>query len=500
MVIGAEQGGQVPVLAGPSSNRAPHTDGGPDDTTLAQRLRQELATLGLGPEEQYSTIADRGDFDLTEHGSTAAAVLLSRRPRPLPRTGSEAEWWEYGSRGGPNLHLTPDGDIPVTADEGDNPTFSFAPFAEADPAIRLSSGYARSIARATRIFHLAPAVPSPHSTPLNLEHLQQRALVLYSSCTKEVMANFGTVVCKFLEFCDAQNTPVPPEKRLPAGPDLVEGFLCSFAGKVTADTVRKYYNGVRTWHAIYGYDVALSDVVARRCFRGIQRLEENKGEERPPASWKDLVAIYTALDHNNNTDTCFWAATATAFFGMTRPGAVTLPTLSSFLRKRYTTSDRVRFVAGTRDFPEHMTVHLPWSKVRGWKGETVTIVHQTTDDRLDPLSAMRNHLRLNRVGSDDFLFSSPDWNNPGTLRPLTYSAFTKRINGILTRAGRRKLSGHSWRIGGSTFYLLAGVNPEIIKKCGNWSSDAYLRYWRNVSIVAAQNLMDAPLVDVADDT
>ncbi|GAA5895327.1 hypothetical protein JCM5296_002376 [Sporobolomyces johnsonii] len=145
-----------------------------------------------------------------------------------------------------------------------------------------------------------------------------------------------------------------------------------------------------------------------------------------------------------------------------------------------------------------MTVRLPWSKVNGWKGETLTVVHQTTDDRLDPISAMRNHLHLNKVGRNDFLFSSPDWYKPNTFRPLTYSWFTKRVNDILTKAGRRKLNGHSWRIGGSTFYLLADVNPDIVKKCGNWKSDAFLRYWRKITIIAAKNLMDAPLIDVED--
>ncbi|GAA5909985.1 hypothetical protein JCM5296_004372 [Sporobolomyces johnsonii] len=312
--------------AGPArtSKRTPaHSEEG--ESGLAGRLFQELSALGLAPGEQYSTIADRGDFELAEHGSMAATLALSQTPQ-FPQSGSTAEWWEYGTDDAPNLHLTPEGDIPV-GDVGDTP-FSFAPFAERDPIIRLSSAYAHSISRHTRIFHLAPEFPAPSSTPINLEHLQQRALVLYSSCTKDSMGNFGTAVCKFLEFCDAQHTVVPPAKRLPAGPDLVEAFLCSFAGKVTADTVRKYYNGIRTWHAIYGFDVVLPEAIARRCFKGIQRLEKVPDDERPPASWKDLLAIRAALDLDNGSDACFWAAVTTAFFGMSRPGAVTLENLT----------------------------------------------------------------------------------------------------------------------------------------------------------------------------
>ncbi|GAA5883569.1 hypothetical protein JCM1840_000544 [Sporobolomyces johnsonii] len=133
-----------------------------------------------------------------------------------------------------------------------------------------------------------------------------------------------------------------------------------------------------------------------------------------------------------------------------------------------------------------------------FKGETITAVHQMTNDRLDPVNVMHHHLHLNKVGTEDF--SSPSWNDPTSFYPLTYSAFTKRVNDILEKAGRHKVNGHSSHIGGSTFYLLAGVNPDIVKKCGNWKLDAFLRYWHNISIIAAQNLIDAPLVDVTVDT
>ncbi len=43
--------------------------------------------------------------------------------------------------------------------------------------------------------------------------------------------------------------------------------------------------------------------------------------------------------------------------------------------------------------------------------------------------------------------------------------------------------GHSFRIGGTTFFLIKGVNPDVVKALGRWSSDAFKKYWRNLEIL-----------------
>ena len=44
-------------------------------------------------------------------------------------------------------------------------------------------------------------------------------------------------------------------------------------------------------------------------------------------------------------------------------------------------------------------------------------------------------------------------------------------------------AGHSFCIGGTTEWLLAGVSPETVAKIGRWTSLAFLLYWRHVSEV-----------------
>ncbi|KAK0520889.1 hypothetical protein OC834_006863, partial [Tilletia horrida] len=45
---------------------------------------------------------------------------------------------------------------------------------------------------------------------------------------------------------------VPPSDRYPISCDLLLAFVCSFAGKVRADTVRNHLSALSTWHAVWG--------------------------------------------------------------------------------------------------------------------------------------------------------------------------------------------------------------------------------------------------------
>lgn len=56
--------------------------------------------------------------------------------------------------------------------------------------------------------------------------------------------------------------------------------------------------------------------------------------------------------------------------------------------------------------------------------------------------------------------------------------FMRRCNDILHDLGYSRITGHCFRIGGTTELLLAGVDPEVVKKLGRWKSDAFLRYRR----------------------
>lgn len=72
----------------------------------------------------------------------------------------------------------------------------------------------------------------------------------------------------------------------------------------------------------------------------------------------------------------------------------------------------------------------------------------------------------------------------GGLLALTKRKFIGRCNVIWAQFGFPKSTGHSFRIGGTTELLVAGVPPDVVRMMGRWSSDAFLRYWRSLDMIA----------------
>lgn len=66
------------------------------------------------------------------------------------------------------------------------------------------------------------------------------------------------------------------------------------------------------------------------------------------------------------------------------------------------------------------------------------------------------------------------------MKIITTNIFMRRCNMIWEKAGYDKLTGHCFRIGRMTFYLVMGINPDIVKALSRWTSEAFKRYWRNI--------------------
>ncbi|QRV93567.1 hypothetical protein RhiJN_21585 [Ceratobasidium sp. AG-Ba] len=74
----------------------------------------------------------------------------------------------------------------------------------------------------------------------------------------------------------------------------------------------------------------------------------------------------------------------------------------------------------------------------------------------------------------------------GCLRALTKEHFLKFTNKIWSPMGYPRVTGHCFRIGGTTELLLGGVPPDLVKAMGRWKSDAFQRYWRDIGGIAAK--------------
>lgn len=124
------------------------------------------------------------------------------------------------------------------------------------------------------------------------------------------------------------------------------------------------------------------------------------------------------------------------------------------------------------------SLHYPRTKVRQVRGEDTTIARQLPP--VNPLDALEAHLLLSAGPADLPLFS---YDSPNGFVNLTKKPFLKRCNEVWKKNGIPCFTSHSFRIGGTTHLLRSGISPEVVKRAGRWSSDSFLRYWRDDTII-----------------
>jgi integrase len=89
------------------------------------------------------------------------------------------------------------------------------------------------------------------------------------------------------------------------------------------------------------------------------------------------------------------------------------------------------------------------------------------------------------------MFAFPDANGAWIL--LTTRLFLARVNAIATLAKLPRVTGHCFRIGGTTELLRRGVPLEIVQVAGRWASDSFYRYWRLKQDILPQHIQDVVL-------
>jgi len=106
------------------------------------------------------------------------------------------------------------------------------------------------------------------------------------------------------------------------------------------------------------------------------------------------------------------------------------------------------------------------------------------------IEALRNLAKVVPAGELDPLFSWRD--DKGGIRPMAKPRIMERINGILDANNVPRTFGHSFRIGGASFYMANKVDPEIVRIAGRWRSLAYETYIRSFEQVISRHLENLP--------
>lgn len=350
-----------------------------------------------------------------------------------------------------------------------------------------------------RITHWRPVNSRPSTLPLPLfDALRQQAAL--SSLADP--ASVGAALRKFHIFCDSFG--VEEEERLPTTFPILHSFALwaasssdsldgAFASNpfepVAKRTVDGYLSGIRAWHLAHGFPPPLSveqQTIVRFSLRGLARREGNSRRRapRPPITLEQLEGLGKKLNLQDGFDAAVWAVALSAFFGLARLGELTVSSRKAYSPFLHTSATDLRFGEDDKGNPFAL-IHLPTTKTAplGSGGQNLVLALQPTS--VNPLAALQHTTIVNRLSqADQHLFAWRD--KQGVARPLTRSAFLKRLGSAWQAEWGGKVFGHSFRIGGASFFLAKGCETKDVQLLGRWKSDAFHVYVRAFEMIAPQ--------------
>jgi hypothetical protein len=340
--------------------------------------------------------------------------------------------------------------------------------------------------------------PPPQALP---HPLFNYLLQLGSAASLSDPSSYGSALRKFHLFCDIFS--IPERLRLPASFDLLHSFALwavaipdpsvpVFADgtvfePVSVRTARSYLAGVRAWHIAQGWPAPLRQEELDRInfsLRGLERAQQTRSRPpRPPITINMLLALRLSLNHHDSFDCCVWAVATCAFFGLMRLGEVTVHSRQSWnIIKHLARCD----MTVDRDPHNKPIVKLSLPSAKTAKPGMRQCIYLVEQRSTCPLQALSQLFTTVPASPFDPLFSWRDHDN--RVRPMTRRAFMSRVNTILQAWGWGTAFGHSFRIGGASFYLASGVSPETVRLAGRWKSIAFDTYIRSFGLVAARQL------------
>ena len=256
---------------------------------------------------------------------------------------------------------------------------------------------------------------------------------------------------------------------------------------ISIAVVRKYLSAVRAWHIAQGWPPPLSEDNHDQInwsLRGLENIHGNRKRPiRPPITVNMLRALRATLNLNDPFEACIWAMAACAFWGMMRFGEVSVTARNAFSTSKHLKRQDVH-LGFDLDGKPYARLDLPSAKTaRPGEIQSVFLVPQ---EGLCPIEALHNLAAVVPTSPNDPLFSWRDQH--GDIRPMVKTKAINHINAILKSWGWGTTFGHSFRIGGASFYLSQKVDPEIVRIAGRWRSLAYEAYIRAFKQVASRHL------------
>ena len=260
----------------------------------------------------------------------------------------------------------------------------------------------------------------------------------------------------------------------PISSDYLCLYIAYLARTLKASSVPLYLNFVSLFHKELGLPNPIAgNWLVSSTLTGVRRLRGCLPVPKLPVSPSMLVSIRSRLNLNISLHASFWAICLTAFFGLFRKSHL-LPVSSGkyTVCKHFCKADFIPFSGG-------YLVRVRWSKTIQFHQREVFIpLVCIPGSPLCPVTAISHAFSL--CAADPPEAAAFSWRasfGPSTCI-FTYRRFMRLFRIFLSQTGYEASSygTHSFRRGGATLALQAGIPLSTIQLLGDWKSDAVLLY------------------------
>lgn len=252
--------------------------------------------------------------------------------------------------------------------------------------------------------------------------------------------------------------------------------ICCFAqflarSFISVSSITNYIQLVKSLHELMEYNFPhFNQPHLKLVLKGLTKKKAYKPRQALPVTPSILRDLFQVMDLSRPLDAVLWCAFLLGFFLFARKSNLVPPSCGKYSARKHLSRGDIKLAQ------EGLMVQINWSKTIQ-AGERVLLIPLVAipGSRLCPQAAFINMCRVSPADSSApaFLVRS------GTgVRTLTHASFTKHFRRLLKLAGHKPggFSGHSFRRGGASFALKAGVSGELLRVHGDWKSLAYLKY------------------------
>ena len=283
--------------------------------------------------------------------------------------------------------------------------------------------------------------------------------------------NLLTQLSSYKKFCDKyllQYFPADNQQICRYGQHLMATFK-------SPEAVGNYQSAVRTFMALLGLPIPDASEKQMRMFsQGIKRAMEHEVKQAAPITPEILLRISRVVDYTNLTDMVAWVATLIGFTMFLRKSNLVPDTMESFqphmqfCRKDFNTTGPLTA----------MMAEITWAKNLQFKQKILRIpILPAGNKAICPVMWMHYMMQKIPALPDEPAFTIWD---KGVRTALSANQLLCRIRNWLKliKEDEEQYSLHSLRRGGATFAYQCNIEGEMIKRLGNWASDAYKKVHR----------------------